>query len=111
MHHVVIIPTLDPTQITSGSGAPTQARVGIDLLGTKNGSNPTFTTPEKFVNTANVKIVVTWNGRRQYQGTDFVVSESGGAGTGYDTITFTAWQGLGFLPRVTDQLTADYYVA
>lgn len=85
-------------------------RVGIDLIGTKDGANPVFTTPDKFLNTADLKIVLYWNSRRKYQGRDFTVHESGGAGTGYDEIRFTAWDAVGFLPRATDELVVDYYL-
>ena len=64
-------------------------RTGKELLGTIDGSNKIFTVPgsEKFVQQGSVTITVYVNGSRQ-DIADYTVSESGGAGTGYDTVTF-----------------------
>ena len=99
---------LQPVSV-GGSGAALllRWRWNIPLLGVKNGSNNIFTTPEDFVESGEVKIRVYYNGVRLYQGVsnDFVTSESGGAGTGFDTITLN-----GFFPLSKEQLTADYLV-
>lgn len=78
-----------------------------DLLGTKNGVNMVFTTPDDFIQDGEIVIRVYMNGVRLRLGSanDYEVSESGGVGTGYDTITFT-----GVAPTVGDELTADYMV-
>lgn len=80
-----------------------------ELDGTKDGVNQEFTIPggEKFIQGGENVIRVYRNGLRQNLGTgsDYTVSESGGAGTGYDTITF-----IGPAPLAYEELTADYMV-
>jgi len=85
--------------------AASQIREQVLLLGVKNGINTVFSTPEPYLNTPSIVIRVYFNGVRQRSGTgnDFLVSESGGPGTGFDTITMST------MPRAVDQLTADYY--
>ncbi len=92
-------------------------RVGIALVGPQDGSNRVFrTTPDFFVHDPSVSgrdIEVFHNGRRLIlteladpsQG-DFIPSESGGIGTGFDTITL-----LTFAPFAQSTLVADYTVA
>lgn len=88
----------------------TDFRWNIDLIGARNGANVTYTTPEDFIQASgtypNVVIRVYWNGVRLRLGAsnDYTVSESGGAGTGYDTIV------MAVAPKADDQLTADYIV-
>jgi hypothetical protein len=70
-------------------------RLDIIPIGVIDGVNLTFTTPEKFVQVAPIVIRVYRNGQRQALlqdggDGDYSVSESGGIGTGYDTITFVA---------------------
>lgn len=93
--------------LTPAAGATLEPRTEIELIGTKDGSNVVFTTPEKFIVNANLGIKTFWNGRKLARDKDFTVSESGGVGTGYDTITIL-WTKL--KPRTTDELIADYYV-
>lgn len=80
-----------------------------DLVGTKDGANQIFIVPdgEKFLQSGNNVIRVYRNGLRLKfgVGNDYTVSESGGAGTGYDTITFA-----GPAPLAYEELTADYLV-
>lgn len=80
-----------------------------DLVGIKNGANPDFAVPggEKFIQVGENVIRVYRNGLRQNFGadSDYTVSESGGVGTGYDTITFT-----GPAPLDYEELRADYMV-
>jgi hypothetical protein len=92
-------------------------RVGVALVGPKDGVNRVFrTTPDHFVHDPSVTgrdIEIWHNGRRLIltevsdpsQG-DFVPSESGGVGTGFDTITL-----LTFAPVGKSTLVADYTVA
>jgi hypothetical protein len=84
-------------------------RVGVELLGVVNGTNVTFTTPNKFVYQPGVvEIAVFLNGQRLTPGVgkDFVATESGGSGSGYDTIVFAV------APRLSgateDQIRVDY---
>jgi hypothetical protein len=97
--------------------APTKFRTGVPLVGLKNGANRIFqTTPDYFVHdpTGTGRDIEVWhNGRRLIltavpdpsQG-DFIVSESGGVGTGFDTVTL-----LTFAPVGKSTLVADYALA
>ena len=78
----------DPT----GGGGSVFADLRLDITpaGVIDGVNLVFTTPEKFTQVAPLTILVYRNGQRQALGGDYSVSESGGIGTGYDTITFVA---------------------
>jgi hypothetical protein len=76
---------------------------GVGLLGVKNGVNLIFTSPDKFVNVAGGETIrVLYNGQRLLEIDDYTLSESGGVGTGYDTVTTLV------APRSSDKLTADY---
>lgn len=81
----------------------------VVLAGTLDGSNRIFTTSDKFVNTDigsnSFRILVRHNGKGLLQGIDYSLSESMGAGTGFDTITF-----ISFAPKSNDTLVADYVV-
>lgn len=78
----------------------------IELIGTKNSINRIFTTVDKFINGSygnNVfKISIKHNGRDLVEGIDYMVAESGGVGTGYDTVI------LNFAPKARSVLVADY---
>lgn len=98
----------------SASSGAALVRVGAPLVGPKDGSNRIFrTVPDHFVHdlAGNGKTISVWhNGRRLVQiGTadpgigDYTVSESGGVGTGYDTINL-----LTFAPVGRSSLLADY---
>jgi len=80
-----------------------------DLQGTKDGVNATFVLPggDQFTQSGELVIRVYRNGQRLRLGSlnDYTVSESGGPGTGYDTILF-----LGPAPLPYEELTADYLV-
>lgn len=84
-------------------------RQGVELLGSKNGTNRTFTTPESFINGTfennEFHIIVYHNGRTLINGCDYVVSESGGPGSGFDTLTF-----ITFVPNSRSELYADYVI-
>jgi hypothetical protein len=101
----------------SATIGPVTVRTGIALVGPKDGTNRIFrTTPDYFVHDPLIsgKDIEVWhNGRRLiYTATpdpgqgDFVVSESGGVGTGFDTITL-----LTFAPVGRSSLVADYQLA
>lgn len=84
------------------------SKVGIGLVGSIDGINQTFTTPTKFVHVVGGETIrVFYNGQRLVEGVldDYTVSESGGPGTGYDTVL------LAFAPKGSpglDKLMADY---
>lgn len=85
--------------------ATARFRTGVDLVGAKNDVNVTYTIPfgDKFThNLPFLTIQVFYNGQRLRLLDDYTVVESGGVGTGYDTIT------LEFAPRSSDKLLADY---
>ena len=87
-------------------------RTNVSLIGTKDAVNKTFMTPEKFFRNTNRSIKVYVNGQRLYENVDgigdYLPAESGGAGTGYDTIIFNASVPA---PRASDILIADYFIA
>ncbi len=78
----------------------------VELIGPKNNINRTFTTPDKFINGSfgnnEFRILLRHNGRVLIPH-EFSLSESGGAGTGFDTITIVT-----FTPKPTSELYADY---
>jgi hypothetical protein len=86
-------------------------RQNVRLLGVTNGSNRIFTIPfgEKFINgnldDNEFRIIIDHNGRRIIQNIDYVISESEGPGTGFDTIRL-----ISFTPRSKSKLIADYVV-
>jgi hypothetical protein len=77
-----------------------------ELIGPKNGVNVIFTTPEVFIQSGETVIRVYRNGQRSYLGVsnDYTVSESGGPGTGFDTIT------LAVAPLGYEIITTDYLI-
>ena len=82
-------------------------RTGQGLLGAKDGVNLVFGTPssENFVhNLPFLTLQLYFNGVRQTLLDDYTVSESGGVGTGFDTITMLV------APKPGDHLTADYVI-
>ena len=81
-------------------------RVGQNLVGLKDGANVTYTTPglEKFAhNLPFLDISIYFNGSRLALLDDYLVTESGGVGTGYDTIILLVPP-----PVSNDHLLADY---
>lgn len=82
-------------------------RTGQGLIGIKNSVNTTFKVPgtEKYVhNLPFLTIQVYLNGVRLAILDDYMVVESGGAGTGYDSIVTQV------APRARNHLTADYII-
>jgi hypothetical protein len=77
------------------------------LSGLVDGVNCVFCTPEKFRHGGEAKLLLYRNGVRQAEGSesDYTVSESGGPGTGWDTVTI-----LGGAPVPGERLTADYLI-
>lgn len=83
-------------------------RTAQGLLGPKNSINTTFTLPsgEKFThNLPFLTIHVYYNGVRLALLDDYTIQESGGVGSGYDTVI------LEFAPRSLDHLFADYIIS
>lgn len=80
---------------------------GQGLLGAVDGVNTVFTTARPFLRTGDFREAVYLRGLRYSEGVgcDYVAVESGGVGTGYDTIVFSR------PPRADDNLLIDYYPA
>ena len=76
----------------------------VEPSGTKNGTNVVFTTPDNFLEDT-IRLYVRGQRWQRGAGCDYVVSESGGAGTGFDTITL-----LRTGPRSDDAFFVDYTV-
>jgi hypothetical protein len=94
--------------------ALSKRKTGIGLMGVLDGVNRTFTVPlpDKFVHSNGFSICVYHNGRRLTGALsadprlgDYYVTESAGAGTGFDTINL-----LSFAPVAHSNMTADYQV-
>lgn len=82
-----------------------RVRTGRELSGPIDGLNVSFRVPsaDKFVHDLPLlSIDVYYNGVRLALSDDYTVSESGGVGTGYDTVV------LGIPPLPGDHLLADY---
>ena len=83
----------------------------IALIGDINNTNRIFTipSPDKFINGTfygnTFKIQVFHNGRLLIESIDYLISESGGTGTGYDTIIL-----ISFTPRVNSKIIANYTI-
>lgn len=89
--------------------AASRFRVGQLLVGDKNGVNVVFTTPglEAFDhNLPFLDISVYYNGARLKLLDDYTVAESGGVGTGFDTVLLSIPA-----PEDDDHLLADYILA
>ncbi len=116
---------IDGLEVQGGGGSdgysfPVVFRQNVALVGTFNDVNRIFTVPngEKFVNGSIVvpgsvvlnhefRIIIRHNGRTLVESVDYILSESGGGGTGYDTIAF-----ISLVPRARDEgtLVADYVI-
>jgi hypothetical protein len=82
-------------------------RTGQNLVGAKDGTNFTYTTPglEKYVhNLPFLTIGVYLNGMRLALLDDYIVQESFGPGTGFDTVI------LNEAPLSDDHIIADYVI-
>jgi hypothetical protein len=95
-----IVAGLEVTGTTGTGGFDMQ---DSSLVGIQNTINTTFTTLTKFKHTSQFKEVLFVNGLRQHIPEDYFVAESGGVGTGYDTIIFVN------APYPDDILTIDYF--
>ena len=100
---------VDGLEVTAGGTSFTYLfKQGITLGGAVNGINTTFTTsPDKFmdgtVGSNSFNIMVQHNGRILVKGVDYTIGESGGIGTGYDTINIVS-----FIPDTGSTMIADY---
>lgn len=94
----------------SGGGVgtlPVSFHQNISLIGNKNGINRYFMTPHKFyvgtLQESTFSIHVRHNGKSLDPDLDFAIQESGGIGTGYDTVIFES-----FIPTQFSNILVDY---
>lgn len=106
--HFHLVLDLDTGEITHlalpkdvAGGASGDSRIRETLAGSKDGINTTYgPTSQKFTRVPGKEERVLYNGAVQEfgVGNDYTVSESGGVGTGYDTINFSvalkSWEKL-----------------
>lgn len=98
-------------QINSGGSAtiPYLWRENIDLIGLQNGVNRQFFTPDLFLDGSYLgnefNISVYHNGRKMARDLEYTVSESGGLGTGFNTVNF-----IGFSPISSSTIRATYVI-
>lgn len=95
----------------AGTTLPYRWVMEVPLIGIKDGVNRTFSTPDKFINGIfktgdQFHILVEVDGKEVFENIDYTISESGGPGTGFDTIYFKA-----FPPKSRTLLYATYAVA
>ena len=101
---------VDPNDLGGGGNiqSPYALKQQIPLIGTQDGINKIFTIPDIFLNGTygnnEFRVLIRHNGRDLVENKDYFVGESGGPGTGFDTII------LCFAPRDVSVLVADYYV-
>lgn len=96
-------------QITSNQMAVLEQQ-DIKLIGAVNGINVIYTIPfGVWIQSSPYKIIVYKNGVKQVLGDDFLISESNGSGTGYDTVIMTIPPQA--IPTPPDIVTADYYIS
>ena len=94
----------------SSSNLDVLRKEDIVLDGVVDDSNTVFTIPSgSFIQNAIYKIIVYKNGVKQSFLDDFFIAESGGPGTGYDTVILT--DPATTVPPPDDIITADYYVS
>lgn len=91
---------------TGGGVVDLEPRTNVVPIGSINGSNTVFSTPDDFIHDGTTNESVYLRGKRLLEGVgnDYVASESGGAGTGYDTLTFAV------APKAGDNILVDYYI-
>lgn len=81
----------------------------IQLVGLVNDVNTMYKIPTgTFIQNTTYKIIVYKNGVKQFFLDDYFIAESGGPGTGYDTVVLTVAPTT--IPAPDDVITADYYI-
>ena len=110
---------IEQDQINSNVSLPNSDqnyRQDIRLLGDVNDINTLFTLPIDPINGTSTfifdflhKLLVYKNGVKQYYMDDYTIGESGGPGTGYNTIIFAKPPTPN--PPPADIITADYYTS
>ena len=94
---------------STGTGVNYLWKEGAELIGIKNGANRIFTLPDQFLEGTfednEFHINVFHNGRRLIRFVDYLAIESGGTGTGFDTVKI-----ISFAPDVKSKLVANYVI-
>lgn len=111
--HKEWLQTYGVTEGIEGGGGSAQLNFtfmqGMSLIGNIDGNNRIFTTQHNFINGTwglnEFRIRIEHNGRTLAHTFDYIIAESGGPGTGYNTII------LNFVPAARSVLIADYIVA
>ncbi len=81
----------------------------IELVGVVDDSNTVYSIPfGKFIQNDLYRIIVYKNGVKQFFLDDYFIAESGGPGSGYDTVILTVPPTT--VPPPDDIITADYYL-
>jgi hypothetical protein len=81
----------------------------IQLIGAVDDANTIFTIPTgKFIQNTLYRIIVYKNGVKQLYLDDYFIAESGGPGTGFDTVILSIVPTT--IPPPPDVITADYYL-
>lgn len=100
-------------EVPGGGNVQYLLKQAMPLMGAVNGTNRVFTVPppDKFLEGDYLgnqfHILVSHNGHTLQVNSDYVISESGGIGTGYDTITF-----ISFTPLPgRSQIRASYVIS
>lgn len=84
-------------------------QLDIELIGTVDGANTIFTIPSGvWIQEDLYKIIVYRNGVKQVLGDDYFISESGGTGTGFDTVIMSEPPVV--RNGIPDVMTADYFL-
>lgn len=91
------------------SNMDTYKYTDVQLVGAVDNVNTIFTIPSGvFIQNADYKITVYINGIKQLYLDDYTIAESGGPGTGYNTVILTTAPTT--TPAPADVITANYYV-
>ena len=81
----------------------------VHLIGNVDGVNTVYRIPDpSWIQNSTYKIIVYLNGVKQFYLDDYFIAESGGPGTGYNTVIFTVAPESAVAPP--DVITADYYI-
>lgn len=96
------LPVSDTT--TSGSSGLSNRKYGVSFTESPDGVRVTFSITEDYIHTVVGKESVFYNGQRLKEGSgnDYVATESGGVGTGYDSIV------MAIAPHSDAELLIDY---
>lgn len=99
----------DGLQISGAGSLPVNFKENISLVGARDGINRIYKVPnsDKFINgifqNSELSISVYHNGKLLEQNIDYIVAESGGVGSGFDTVIFTNYS-----PPNRSRILANY---